>query len=422
VRIYPHPEGIYMPSVFYYRRNMSTTEKSTVYLCECKEYDEKLIKGLIENVAEQMGGMGCVLPQKDKKVLIKPNLLTKATPEKAVTTHPAVFGAVASFLRDSGYGNLTFGDSPGTHYMGADKVAEFCGILDKAKEYGVPLADFEGGEEVAYPEGKAAKSFIIANGVLDCDCIVNVCKMKTHMLERMTGAQKNLFGIVYGFNKGATHVKYPNSVEFAKALADLNRRYVPVLHVMDAIEAMEGNGPSGGVPRYMGKLLISQDPVALDTVACALMDLSPELVPTNVIGEEFGVGNMNGDNIKIVYINGDEQSELTVNDVREKLGCKEFDVYRGAQDKGKISYLEPFKPLLQKKPVIDGEKCVGCGVCVQSCPAEPKAVYIKKGEKIPRYNYRRCIKCFCCQEMCPRHAISAGTSRLARFIDRNWKL
>ncbi|MBE6641515.1 MAG: DUF362 domain-containing protein [Ruminococcaceae bacterium] len=391
-------------------------EKSKVVLCRCESYGEA------ENaVFRALAELDAPMPQKDKRILLKPNLLTKASPDKAVTTHPAVFGAVGKYLRDKGYSDITYGDSPGTHFMGTLQISTACGIHGEAEKLGIPLADFEGGEEMPYPDGKSAKSFIICNGVREADAIVNICKMKTHMLERMTGAQKNLFGIVYGFNKGATHVKYPNSVAFAKALADLNNMFPPVLHVMDAVDAMEGNGPSGGTVKHMGWILASTDPVALDTVACCLMDLAPQLVPTNTYGESYGVGNTAFENIEVVLLTG-EREVTDCATVREKYGVKDFDVYRGAADKGKIKHLAPFEPLLRKKPVIDKDKCVGCGICVESCPAEKKAVTFKDGAKIPAYDYKLCIRCFCCQEMCPKHAISAKVSPLARFIDRNWKI
>ena len=392
-------------------------EKSKVVLCRCEEYSEAE-----KAVSRMLGELDAALPERDKKILLKPNLLTKASPEKAVTTHPDVFSAVGKYLQGKGFSDICYGDSPGTHFMGTLQIAKSCGIHDAAEGLGIPLADFEGGEEVAYPEGQSAKSFIICNAVREADAIVNVCKMKTHMLERMTGAQKNLFGIVYGFNKGATHVKYPNSVAFAKALADLNNMYPPVLHVMDGIDAMEGNGPSGGTVKHMGWLLASRDPVALDTVACLIMDLDPALVPTNTYGEAFGVGNTNADKISITVLDGESREEMTCAEVRARYAVSDFDVYRGAADKGKIKHIAPFEPLLKKKPVIDKEKCVGCGICVESCPAEKKAVNFKNGKRIPEYDYKLCIRCFCCQEMCPKHAISAKVSPLARFIDRNWKI
>ncbi len=114
--------------------------------------------------------------------------------------------------------------------------------------------------------------------------------MKTHQLERITGAVKNTFGCVYGVNKGASHAKFATAEVFAKMVADLNRLVVPQIHIMDGIVAMEGNGPQSGDPKEMNVILVSKDPVALDAVFCCLVDLAPELVPTNVSGSEQGVG------------------------------------------------------------------------------------------------------------------------------------
>jgi len=49
---------------------------------------------------------------------------------------------------------------------------------------------------------------------------------------------------------------------------------------MDGITAMEGNGPRSGKPKQLGVLLISADPIALDAIACRIIALNPEVVPT----------------------------------------------------------------------------------------------------------------------------------------------
>ena len=62
--------------------------------------------------------------------------------------------------------------------------------------------------------------------------------------------------------------------------------------------------------------------------------------------------------------------------------------------------------LFQKKPYIDKEKCIRCGICVKSCPVPQKALNFSKGKgQPPVYDYKKCIRCFCCQEMCPEKAI-----------------
>ena len=71
---------------------------------------------------------------------------------------------------------------------------------------------------------------------------------------------------------------------------DLNRCVRPRLHIMDGIVAMEGNGPTSGDPVPMKLLLISADPVALDSVYSRLIYLDPMMVPTVYHGEKMGLG------------------------------------------------------------------------------------------------------------------------------------
>ncbi len=351
-----------------------------------------------------------------EKILLKPNLLTHATADSAVTTHPAVFAAVADYLSAHGTADLAYGDSPGHGQPAA--AAEACGIAAAAAARGVRAADFSGGKTVPYPDGRTAKEFILANEVPAFDAIVNICKMKTHMLERITGAQKNLFGCVFGLNKGASHVKYPNAERFAYMLADLNLLLRPRLHVMDGVMAMEGNGPQSGTPTPMRVILASTDPIALDTVFAALVYLDPALVPTNVIGAKCGVGE--GDPAKIEVVTAD--GVLTVAEAQQKYGNPHFDVYRGSADKGEIKQLRPFRRLLAQRPKIDARKCVRCGVCVRSCPVEGGALRFKKDGKPPVYDYQKCIRCYCCQEMCPKKAIYNYRNPLTKIADVKFKV
>ncbi|QHI72278.1 DUF362 domain-containing protein [Aminipila terrae] len=389
-------------------------EKSKVVLLTCKDYEEESVNKAIEDGINLLGGIE-LLFKREEKILLKPNLLAKASPEKAVTTHPAVFKAVGKLLKEHGYDNLYYGDSPGNPIGGVERVAAGCGIKKPAEELNIIPADFNKGTKVEFKEGITEQSFIISNGILECDGIINICKMKTHQLERITGAAKNMFGAVYGLNKGAFHAKFTDADSFARMIADLNNFIKPRLHIMDGVIAMEGNGPQSGTPVEMGLILMSKDPIALDTVFCNLINLKPELVPTNRFGYEYGVGTMKNDDIEIDTVQGC----LTMEDAVRKYGNEKYNVYRGTDRKTQIKLLQPIQPLLQKKPYIIKDKCVKCGICVDSCPVDKKAITL---ESYPQYNYKLCIRCYCCQEMCPQKAIDVKAPFLARIMDRNWKL
>lgn len=371
--------------------------KSQVILLKCDRYDrEKIVEELSWGIGQLGGIRQFVRPE--EKILLKPNLLRKAEAGSAVVTHPLVVSAVAEILKEAGCERLSYGDSAGVGPM--DKIAGACGLAAEMEWLKIPMADFNESVSVHYPEGKMAKQFHMAKAVRETDALINICKMKTHQLERMTGAVKNMYGCIQGLHKAKGHTKYSNAESFARMLVDLNRCVSPRLYVMDGITAMEGNGPASGTPVHMGVMLISADPVALDSVCCALMNLAPELVPTNVQGEKMGLGVWREKDIDVVTREG----RLTTSQVREQFGKKDYDVNRGREVRRLWRQIRWISRHFQRKPYIVEERCIRCGICVEACPVEGKAIQLKR-PAVPVYDYKKCIACFCCQEMCPKKAI-----------------
>lgn len=231
--------------------------------------------------------------------------------------------------------------------------------------------------------------------------------MKTHALERITGAVKNSYGFIYGKNKAIGHTRYPSADSFARMLIDLNQYVKPRLYIMDGITAMEGNGPGSGDPIAMNVILMSTDPVALDSVFARLVYLKPEMVPTNYHGEKMGLGHCREENIEIVVADAMHSKKLvSMEDLVYRYGKPDFNVDRTQIRSNVWTKLAKALNIFQKKPYIEPDKCIRCGICVNSCPVPGKAVEFRKGkENPPVYDYKKCIRCFCCQEMCPKKAI-----------------
>jgi uncharacterized protein (DUF362 family)/Pyruvate/2-oxoacid:ferredoxin oxidoreductase delta subunit len=383
------------------RRN----KMSRVAVVRCDDYDNNNVSASLERALELLGGMGSFV-KAGEKILLKPNLLAPALPEKCVTTHPSVFRSSA-LLAKAAKAELSYGDSPG--FTSMESAAKKCGIAAAAEELSVTAADFTTGVEVHYPEGRQNKRFTVAKGVLDCGGLISICKLKTHGFEKYTGALKNQFGCVPGMLKGEFHVKVPDAENFARMLLDLNAFINPRLYITDAVMAMEGNGPNGGDPVKLGLLLVSDDPIASDRVACHIMNINPDIVPTVRLGGELGYGTADMERITLL---GDNPDSF----VR-----KSFKIDR-----------TPLKPLKTKglmktaanrlvdKPVIDRKRCIKCGVCVRMCPVQPKAVdWGRNGAKeIPIYNYSRCIRCYCCQELCAETAIKLKKPLARRLLGK----
>lgn len=373
---------------------------SKVIVLQCEEYQLDLVYDKIKWAVNQLGGLESIIPKTDK-VLLKPNMLVGVDPSLAATTNPVIFEAVVKLFQEEGY-FLTYGDSPG--FGNPEKVASKTGMKEVGDRYGLSQADFTNGQTISIPEAVLCKQFEIANGVLETDSIVNLPKMKAHALQRITGAIKNPFGCVVGFNKGLMHSRFTNAYNFAEMLIDLDNYLKVKLHIMDGIVAMEGNGPRNGTPVKMNVLLISTDPVALDAVFCKLVDVNPNIIPTITYGKKYGLGDY--ENIELI---GDDITPL-IN--------KQFDIDRNTLKKEDSTSLSFLRKRVIRRPYILEQDCKKCGVCVEVCPLEDKALSFPNQDKSkpPVYDYTKCIRCYCCQEMCPYHVIEVKTPLIGKIL------
>ena len=366
---------------------------SKVALIKCGSYDYTEVKEAIQRGIDLLGGPAAYV-RPGEKILLKPNWIMAQPPEKAATTHPMVFRAVAEILKSTGV-YLTYGDSPGI--SSPENAAKRTGCADIANDLGIALADFSSGKEIVFNEALQNRKLTIANGVLEADGLISLPKLKTHGFLKLTGSIKNQFGCVPGMLKGEFHVKLPNPYDFAKMLVDINSFIKPRLYIMDGIIGMEGNGPMNGDPVKMGLLLLSADPVALDATVCRIIGVNPEYSHTVTLGRDAGLGAYAESEIELVGDPLESFKNLKFKVDREPL--------KSLKKGGGIMKL--INNAVVPKPYIIKAKCRKCGVCVKMCPVNPKAVDWHDGNKgnPPAYKYDRCIRCYCCQELCPEGAI-----------------
>ena len=114
-------------------------------------------------------------------------------------------------------------------------------------------------EQVTVYEEKSVvlRQMQICRYLTQADAVIDCAKLKTHGLTQYTGAVKNLYGCVPGTVKVEYHFRMPALKDFSQMLVDLCEHIRPVVSLIDAVEAMEGDGPSGGTMRKMNCLIAS---------------------------------------------------------------------------------------------------------------------------------------------------------------------
>ena len=376
-----------------------------VSLRSCNSYKYEEVKSQVEKLINDLGGLEKYI-KRDSKVFIKLNLVIKKKPDEVATTHPMVLKVIAEKLLELGC-KVIVGDSPGGPYTKSSLkgVYKTCGIEEVCEELGIELNYDTSEVKVENPNGKILKYMTVIKPIVDADHVINICKLKTHAMATFTGGVKNLFGVIPGVSKAEYHFKMPEVAEFTEALVDICSYVSPSLTIMDGVIGMEGEGPTAGVPRKIGVLLGSESPYAIDVVACNIINLDTNKVPTiqRCVEREF--------------IEKDFSDVCVLGEKLEDKVIKNFKIPSNRS----ISFLRGIVPKsveifvnkkIAGKPVINYKECVKCGECSRVCP--PKVISMEN--KGPVINLDHCIRCFCCHELCPKKAVDLKRPFVFRFL------
>ena len=341
-------------------------------------------------------------------VVIKANLVSAMKPDEAGTTHPVLLSALTELLCEKG-AKVIIGDSPGGLYNSAfvGRVYNVTGMHETEK-HGAALNNDYSQVTAEFPEGKVLHSFTYTGYLDQADVIINFCKLKSHGMMGMSCAAKNMFGTVPGVIKPEYHFRFPKYEDFADMIVDLDEYFHPVLSICDAVVGMEGNGPTAGTPKKIGCLIASPSPHALDLVAAKLLGF--DLAELPILNAAYLRG-MIPEKVEELTVYGSLDS-LTVTDFERVVERKSLQF--SGDGKGVFKRLRGklIGALLQTKPKLKKDMCVGCGVCANICPA--KAIKIVKKKAV--IDRKACIRCFCCQEFCPKSAMKVHRTPVAKLF------
>ena len=368
-----------------------------VAIIKCSDYSPQNVASSIERIFQLLSLNELIKP--GQKILLKPNLLTSLSPDKGATTHPEIVKAIADEVKS--LGALPFiGDSPGGTGLSYAKVLKETGM----KELGIPIINLdEKGMRKFENHGGKIDPLFISNAALSFDLIINIPKLKTHELTQITCGIKNMFGCVPGLHKISYHLEAPAPEAFSEAIVDLFQKIQPAFTIVDAVTAMEGQGPTNGKLRQLNLMIASTDTVAVDSVCSKIIGFDPLDILTTRKAHERGLGEANMGNIEIC---GEKVPEFK--DFQHPSGISSI-LNKMPLPLAKL--IKPFINMIRIRPKINRQKCVKCLICVNSCPA--KAI----DGKTFKINENQCIMCFCCRELCRYGAVGLKESLIWRTAE-----
>jgi uncharacterized protein (DUF362 family) len=268
-------------------------------------------------------------PVKGKDVLIKPNFNTAdITPG---STHNDTLVALVEEIWEMGAKSISLGERsyPPTH-----EVMEKKGIMPILDKLNVKMINFDDLDEKDWVLFKPKKShwsngFRIARPILDAECLISTCCLKTHQYGGVfTLSLKLHVGVVPTFRHGYDYMgELHSSSHQRKMIAEINEPFKPALVILDGIDAFVDGGPMTGKPARGEVFLASTDRVAIDAVGVAILKFlgsnesitKPKIFEQEQIARavELGLGASSPSEIDVIP--ADEKSQIYRDQVLEIL-------------------------------------------------------------------------------------------------------
>jgi uncharacterized protein (DUF362 family)/ferredoxin len=364
------------------------------------------VRTAVIEALEMVGGIEHLI-QKNELVVLKPNFVAARRADTGVTTDFQVIEAVAAEVRKQGARPVIV-EVPGMEFD-FDQVYDFLEVRKFAKECDIGIYEKNNSVfKLLIPNGKALKTVKLPD-ILEHAKIINLPKLKGHGITKLTGAMKNLMGLLPVEERRKMHIH-----GIHQAIVDVNKAIKPILTIMDCTTSMEGDAVFGNTIK-LNHIIAGTDNLAVDEVGIRLLGHQPaEIEHLRLAKAQSGMRN--------IQVLGDIDFTLNrIYNIPERPSYYQL-LYRS------MYYIDvPFFALFHQhfnsylysrglagnRPVIIKTKCDQCGRCVEICPVNG-AINLNSYE----INHAKCIKCLLCIENCPETAIGIK-SFLRPIVMRN---
>jgi uncharacterized protein (DUF362 family) len=198
-----------------------------------------------------------------------------------------------------------------------EMALEGCKIQSIVEKAGGEVINFSKDKmEMVDVGGEVLKKMKLPRAYLDADVFCSMPVFKTHKLTGVTLTLKNHFGCIPDDHRFRLHRV------IHQVLADITKFLDPKLIVMDGRIGLEGDGPIAGIPKKLGLLLVADNCMAADAVACHIMGFDPSKIQHIVYAQNHGLGPIDLSKIQVSGLSIDttkNRFEPAVDDLISKL-------------------------------------------------------------------------------------------------------
>jgi uncharacterized protein (DUF362 family)/NAD-dependent dihydropyrimidine dehydrogenase PreA subunit len=365
---------------------MARTDKVAIARVESNDYGSALkrVKSLLSDFPKLPRG---------KPVILKPNFVAPRKDYTAAITDLRLVESVAEEVKESGACPVIV-ETPGMEYV-LEEVYDFLDLKGFAENCGISLCS---GKEnlvrVRIVGGKALGSIKVAKVLTEAP-IINIPKFKAHPLTKLSFGMKNLMGALPPAERARMHVR-----GIHQSIVDINRVIKPVLTIVDANKAMEGDSVYGDRVD-LGLLIAGTDTLSVDVACCRIINVLPQ----NITHIRLAMRDFSFEEMQVI---GDIPQQFCTFNLPKKGKLYGF--------ASRLMYIAdaPFHPifgipfnrflystgLFGTRPEIDKQKCTRCGKCTDICTIDG-AITLES----QHIDYKKCIRCLECINVCPERAL-----------------
>jgi len=303
-------------------------------------------------------GLADEIGNKNKRIALKPNLVTPTPADYGATTHPEIVEGIIGYLQENGFENISIIEGS---WVG-DKTSEayeYCGYRTLCEKYGVEFIDTQ--KDTFTERDCAGMGLHICDRVGEFDFLINIPVLKGHCQTKMTCALKNMKGLIPNSEKRKFH-----TMGLHKPIAHLSQGICQDFIVVDHI-CGDPTFEEGGNPLKTDCVMAAKDPVLVDAYACHLLGLKTEDVPYVKMAEELGSGSTDLERAEIVILNDEGR-------IIRRLAGDEEDPYEAR--------FAAMRPPLDVS--VDIDDCESCSACFAALTAALCRLSEEEQQRLPR--------------------------------------